>query len=136
MNVLISVLVLALISVNLSMAEQSSGQQQQQQQVADSTNLDRQGRSLSNLSSANSNGNSNIIEHSSNKARIEQEKRQVQEFLTTKNLLKSVIKLLFGNRDEINATSRSVLGILGKVSTIEIILSLTSFLLSVLYLSI
>lgn len=112
MNVLISLLVLALISVNLSMAEQSSGQQQQ---AADSTNVDRQGRSLSNLSSSNNNGNSNIIEHSSNKARIEQEKRQVQEFLTTKNLLKSVIKLLFGNRDEINATSRSVLGILGKV---------------------
>ena len=80
-------------------------------------NGERQGRSVASGSSANSLSSSNSIEHSSSKSRIEQERRQVQEFLTTKNIFKSIVKLLFGNPDEISATSRNVLGVLGKVSS-------------------
>lgn len=76
----------------------------------------RQGKALSSSgNSANSISNSNVIDHTSSKSRIELEKRQVQEFLTAKNLFKSVMKLLFGNQDEISATSRHVMSILGKV---------------------
>jgi hypothetical protein len=121
-----------------------SGQQQQQQQQqqpaapaaapapigatssvashskqAQATNTERQGRSISSSGNAGNsllnNGNLNVIEHSSSKSRLEQEKRAVQEFLTTKNIFKSIMKLLFGNQDEISATSRNVLGVLSKV---------------------
>lgn len=110
------------ISLTAVASEQSGTQANKQQQQQLSANLDRQGRSLASSSSGNvnnlsqNNGNSNIIEHSSSKSRIELEKRQVQEFLTTKNIFKSIMKLLFGNQEEISATSRHVLGILGKVS--------------------
>lgn len=117
MKLLVSALVLVLmVAVVSSEADKlaagpTNGQQQQQEL--------RQGRSLAgNANSMNSlNGNSNMIEHSSGKSRIEQEKRQVQEFLTTKNIFKSIMKLLFGNQEEISATSRHVLGMVGKVSS-------------------
>lgn len=77
--------------------------------------MERQGRSLSGNSKDNNNG-VNSIDINSQKAKIESEKREVQNFLTTKNILKSIMKLLFGTQDEISATSRSVLGVLSKVS--------------------
>lgn len=127
MNALVSkAIILAFLAINLTNAADSQQQQQhqvsltqqQQQQQAAPAIEQRQGRSLNgNGNSLNSlnNGNSNMIEHSSMKSRSE-EKRQVQEFFTAKNVVKSIIKLLFGNQDEISATSRHVLGILGKVS--------------------
>lgn len=70
----------------------------------------RQSRSIGSSSS------SNMIDHGITKSKIELERKQVQEFMTTKNILKSIMKLIFGNPDEISATSRNVIGILGKVS--------------------
>lgn len=72
--------------------------------------LERTERAVSHLASAN------MIENNTEKARIEMETRQVQEFLTTKNIFKSIVKLLFGSSEESKATSRHVLDILGKVS--------------------
>lgn len=131
MKLMVSSVILALVAIHLVQASQEhqpqvvSGQHQpaaqhqplqnhqqqqqpqhHQQQVVSS---ERQGRSIGN------GGNSNVIEHTSSKSRIEAEKRQVQEFLTTKNIFKSLIKLLFGNQDEISATSRNVLGIMTKM---------------------
>lgn len=103
MKLVVSALVLVLLAIASCEADKPSGPVGQQQEL-------RQGRSIS------GNGNSNMIEHSSGKSRIEQEKRQVQEFLTTKNIFKSIMKLLFGNQEEISATSRHVLGMVGKVS--------------------
>lgn len=101
MRVLISAAVLAILAVQLSEAEHLS------QNIVEN----RQGRSLSSNS-----GSSNMIEHSSSKSKIELERRQVQEFLTTKNIFKSIVKLLFGSQEEVSATSRNVISILGKVS--------------------
>lgn len=94
--------ILAFVAIEIGQAAEHLGQN-----VAEH----RQGRSLS-----SSNGNSNMIEHSSSKSKIELERRQVQEFLTTKNIFKSVMKLLFGSQEEVSATSRNVISILGKVS--------------------
>lgn len=91
--------VLLVICANLSLAEHQF-----------SATLERSGRAVSNLASAN------MIENNTEKARIEIETRQVQEFLTTKNIFKSIVKLLFGSSEESKATSRHVLDILGKVS--------------------
>lgn len=123
MNALVSVVVLVLLGLTLSaVAEQTASNQANKAQIEQ-----RQGRSISGNSgsinslshssqSVSSGSNSNVIEHSTGKSRLEQEKRQVQEFLTAKNMFKSIIKLLFGNQEEISATSRNVLGIIGKVS--------------------
>ncbi|KAG9510864.1 hypothetical protein GZH46_00581 [Fragariocoptes setiger] len=73
----------------------------------------RQGRSSNNGSSGQNNAGSNSIE--SSKYRSEQERKQVMEFFTTKNILKSLIKLMWGNQDEVGATSRQVLSVLTKV---------------------
>lgn len=78
--------------------------------------VERQGRSLGSSHSKEINNGANSIDVNSQKAKIESEKREVQNFLTTKNILKSIMKLLFGTQDEMAATSRSVLGILSKVS--------------------
>lgn len=131
----ITVLVATLTVVGLCLADEqpSSGQPSKQQAAAAASapssvpaspsNIQeaRQGRSISSGGSSGnslSSGSSNIIEHGSSfKSRkdLEAEKRQVQEFLTTKNIFKSIMKLLLGNPDEISATSRNVLGILSKV---------------------
>lgn len=118
---MISIVILALVATSLTLANE----QPRQQVAANQPSADRQGRSVSgNSNSGNSlhqNGNSNFIDHNSSKARIELERRQVQEFMTLKNLAKSIVKLVFGNQDEISATSRHVLGILGKVSVDTIV---------------
>uniref|UniRef100_A0A6G1SAU0 Uncharacterized protein n=1 Tax=Aceria tosichella TaxID=561515 RepID=A0A6G1SAU0_9ACAR len=97
-----------------AVAPSNSNKQHQPQ-----ANNERQGRSISTSGNTSNNllnnGNLNVIEHSSSKSRLEQEKRAVQEFLTTRNIFKSVMKLLFGNQEEIGATSRHVLGVLSKV---------------------
>jgi len=111
MNLLVSAAVLVFVVMGSSSADQSLNGNVLGQQQAQLSTADRQGRSI-----AGNNLSHNSIEHSSSKSRIEQEKRQVQEFLTTKNIFKSIVKLLFGNQEEISATSRHVLGILGKVS--------------------
>lgn len=50
------------------------------------------------------------------KFRYEQDKKEVASFLNTKNILKTVVKLLFGTAEESTATSRQVLNVLVKVS--------------------
>ena len=50
------------------------------------------------------------------KLRFEQDKKEVAGFLNTKNILRTVVKLLFGTTDESTATSRQVLNVLVKVS--------------------
>lgn len=50
------------------------------------------------------------------KFRYEQDKKEVSTFLNTKNILKTVVKLLFGTAEESTATSRQVLNVLVKVS--------------------
>lgn len=112
---------LALAATSCCSANSSNGEQQPANKVATS---ERQGRSISSAGTGNQlgsgthnllNSGSNIIEHSSSKSRLEQEKRQVQEFATTRNIIKTIIKLFFGNQDEVNATSRNVLGVISKV---------------------
>ena len=49
------------------------------------------------------------------KLRYEQDKKEVSGFLNTKNILKTVVKLLFGTTEESTATSRQVLNVLVKV---------------------
>lgn len=77
--------------------------------VADNS-VDRSARSLSNLASAN------MIEHNSIKKDLEIEKREISDFLKTKNIFKQIVKLLFGRPEEVTATSREVLGVFKKVS--------------------
>lgn len=50
------------------------------------------------------------------KYRYEQDKKEVGNFLNTKNLIRTVVKLLFGSSEESSATSRQVLNVLVKVS--------------------
>jgi len=49
------------------------------------------------------------------KYRYEESKKEVSNFLSTKNLIRTVVKLLFGNSEESTATSRQVLNVLVKV---------------------
>jgi len=49
------------------------------------------------------------------KFRYEEDKKEISTFLNTKNIIKTVIKLLFGNNEESAATSRQVLNVLVKV---------------------
>lgn len=100
MKIIVSAALLAVLAIQLGQAIEHLGEH-------------RQGRSLS-----SSSGNSNMIDHSSSKSKIDLERRQVQEFLTTKNIFKSIVKLLFGSQEEVSATSRNVISILGKVSSI------------------
>lgn len=120
MKTLVSVLILVALAATSSAALEH---QASKQQATGGSSLMAEQRQARAISSSGGNGNSllgglghsNTIEHSSSKSRLEQEKRQVQEFLTTKNIFKSIVKLLFGNQDEISATSRHVLGVLSKV---------------------
>lgn len=80
----------------------------------------RQGRALSGSGSVNY-GSSNSIEHSSAKSHLDVEdmkqgRQQVAEFFTAKNIVKSMIKLLFGNQAEVRSASKQALSILNKVS--------------------
>ena len=50
------------------------------------------------------------------KYRYEQDKKEVGTFLNTKNILRTVVKLLFGSSEESSATSRQVLNVLVKVN--------------------
>ncbi len=50
------------------------------------------------------------------KARFDTEKKEITTFMNTKNLFKTVFKILFGTSDESAATSRQVLGVLVEVS--------------------
>ncbi|RWS29224.1 secreted protein-like protein [Leptotrombidium deliense] len=49
------------------------------------------------------------------KFRYENDKKDISNFLTTKNIIKTMVKLLFGNNEESTATSRQVLSVLVKV---------------------
>ncbi|CAG2111337.1 unnamed protein product [Medioppia subpectinata] len=49
------------------------------------------------------------------KFRFDQDKKDLTQFLNTKNIVKTVVKLLFGSTEESSATSRQVLNVLVKV---------------------
>lgn len=98
-----------------SLKQSNDGQQASSGNGRQGRAIGGQGASANQLLSSHHGTSSNIIEHNSSKSHLEAEKRQVQDFLTTKNIFKSIIKLLFGNQDEISATSRNVLGVLTKV---------------------
>lgn len=74
--------------------------------------------SNNNLSKYQYNGHANVIENSTGKSRFDAEKRQVQEFLNAKTIFKSITKLFMGNQDEVNATSRNILGIVANLLSI------------------
>jgi len=129
MKLLVSVgvfaVALALVTSNCMANGNNNNSEQASKSAAQLNNEQRQGRSISSSSTNTGNqltsghhsllNSANIIEHSSSKSRLEQEKRQVQEFATTRNIIKTIIKLFFGNQDEVNATSRNVLGVISKV---------------------
>ena len=48
-------------------------------------------------------------------ARLGQEKKDIVQFLNTKNVIKTMLKLLFGSNEESVATSRQVLNVFVKV---------------------
>ena len=50
------------------------------------------------------------------KFRFDQDKKELSQFLNTKNIVRTVVKLLFGSTEESSATSRQVLNVLVKVS--------------------
>lgn len=107
MNTLVSLSLVA--AVLLATSASLSGAQEQ-----------RQGRALSGSGAVNY-GSSNSIEHSSAKSHLDAEdmkqgRQQVAEFFTAKNIVKSMIKLLFGNQSEVRSTSKQALGILNMVS--------------------
>jgi len=49
------------------------------------------------------------------KFRFDQDKKELSQFLNTKNIVKTIVKLLFGSTEESSATSRQVLNVLVKV---------------------
>lgn len=102
MNLLVSASILIVLSALMVAASEQQ--------------TDRQGKALS--SSSNSPNsislNGNTIEHSSIKARIDQERREIKEFMSAKNLIKSIITMLFGSQQEVRATSRSLLNVVSK----------------------
>lgn len=76
--------------------------------------------STSSPASPSSESKSNSITDSfdERKLRFEQDKKEVSGFLNTKNILRTVVKLLFGTTEESTATSRQVLTVLVKVSVV------------------
>lgn len=48
--------------------------------------------------------------------RFDQDKKELSQFLNTKNIVRTIVKLLFGTTEESTATSRQVLNVLVKVS--------------------
>jgi len=49
------------------------------------------------------------------KFRYDQDKKDLSQFLNTKNIVRTIVKLLFGSNEESTATSRQVLNVLVKV---------------------
>jgi hypothetical protein len=49
------------------------------------------------------------------KFRFDQDKKELSQFLNTKNIVRTIVKLLFGSTEESTATSRQVLNVLVKV---------------------
>jgi len=49
------------------------------------------------------------------KFRFDQDKKELSQFLNTKNIVRTMVKLLFGSTEESSATSRQVLNVLVKV---------------------
>jgi hypothetical protein len=49
------------------------------------------------------------------KFRFDQDKKELSQFLNTKNIVRTIVKLLFGSTEESSATSRQVLNVLVKV---------------------
>jgi len=58
------------------------------------------------------------------KFRNEEDQKQISSFLNAKNILKTVIKLVFGSDEESRATSRQVLNVFVKVSCFSSIYSI------------
>jgi hypothetical protein len=52
------------------------------------------------------------------KFRFDQDKKELSQFLNTKNIVRTIVKLLFGSTEESTATSRQVLNVLVKVCQI------------------
>lgn len=48
--------------------------------------------------------------------RFDQDTKEINAFLNTKNIFKTLVKLLFGTNEESTATSRQVLNVLVKVT--------------------
>ena len=48
-------------------------------------------------------------------ARLGQDRKEIVQFLNTKNVIKTMLKLLFGSNEESVATSRQVLSVFVKV---------------------
>ena len=64
---------------------------------------------------SNSNSSNKITTDTQRKLREENEKKEISAFFSGKNLIKTVIKILFGTSDESAATSRQLLTFLVKV---------------------
>ncbi|RWS05198.1 secreted protein-like protein [Dinothrombium tinctorium] len=67
------------------------------------------------MTSNESNNTSRQARFDERKFRYENDKKEISNFLNTKNIIKTVVKLLFGNNEESTATSRQVLSVLVKV---------------------
>lgn len=53
------------------------------------------------------------------KYRFDQDKKEISQFLKTKNIIGTFVKLLFGSTEESSATGRQVLSVLVKVMCIN-----------------
>lgn len=82
------------------------GQYQQQYQLNQSQQY------FQNLSQANSNP---ILDDRN--FRLNQDKREILQYLNTKNVIRTMLKLLFGSTEESMVTSRQVLNVFVKVSS-------------------
>lgn len=106
--------IIVLVTLIGALHVQASSSQQQQQQQPEARRL----RSVAGGSI--SSDMSNAIDHGSGQGALgkskqfEIEKRQLQDFLSAKHILKLMMRFM-GNRDEVNVASRSVIGFLGKV---------------------
>jgi len=65
--------------------------------------------------SDNSTDSSRQARFDERKFRFDQDKKELSQFLNTKNIVRTIVKLLFGTTEESTATSRQVLNVLVKV---------------------
>lgn len=63
--------------------------------------------------STNSDTNQNFLDDRN--LRLSQDKREILQYLNTKNVIKTMLKLLFGTNEESMVTSRQVLNVFVKV---------------------
>lgn len=56
-------------------------------------------------------------------ARFEQDKKEVTSFLNAKNIVRTLVKLVFGTSEESTATSRQVLNVLVKVCSPTLVIN-------------